>query len=67
MSARYEMQIEFDANMINSLGEFNSPDEAECFILMSEDSGNLDGGDIILTDNQTGKQYLYTDCWEDIV
>jgi hypothetical protein len=66
MSARYELKIEYDAYSCLSYGKFTSPDAAEQFILMQEENGEIDGGDVVLTDTQTGKQYLYTDCWEEI-
>lgn len=62
----YHLYAEYEGDFKKFLGDFLSMEKAEQFIVDYDNSGgsDLEGADCVLTNEETGEQWLYTDKWE---
>ena len=57
--------IEFDAlNVVEIDGDYTF-ETAETLAEIFDNAGAYQGGDIILLDEESGKQWVFTDVWEE--
>lgn len=67
LTPRYTLVAEHDAEYVDMIGDFASFEAAEARIVELENAEEHEGADFVLTDRETGKQWYFTDRWEEYV
>ena len=72
MSTRFKLVAEWEAGMTKSLGHHDTMESAERRIteIDNDPDGRLSdeyvGAEMVLTEIATGKQWFYSDMWEEV-